>query len=243
MERVQQLPHPGGLTSLPEVSRYLQKLYEELQRDAGIRPEDFSRYYRKTEHVSTSAGAADAAKPIVLNVSGKVDSTMMPINGVPSGLIAIFDVACPTGWTRVTAFDSLFVRGAATYGGTGGADAHTHGIGSYAAAGEATHTHDVGTLAVANESAHTHQVDPPITTSSMSANTTVQSGSGAGVAAQDHTHTTDIAAFASAAGSAHAHGLSGATAAGASHAHALSGTSASGSTLPAYINVVFCKKD
>ena len=54
---------------------------------------------------------------------------------VPSGLIAIFDTSCPTGWTQVSAFDGLFLRGSATYGGTGGASTHTH-----------SHTHGVGTL-------------------------------------------------------------------------------------------------
>lgn len=44
----------------------------------------------------------------------------------PSGMIAPFDSACPTGWTRVSALDSKFVRGAAAYGGSGGAETHSH---------------------------------------------------------------------------------------------------------------------
>lgn len=46
--------------------------------------------------------------------------------GVPSGLIAIFDAACPDGWTRVSAFDSKFLRGYATYGVVGGSVQHRH---------------------------------------------------------------------------------------------------------------------
>lgn len=59
------------------------------------------------------------------------------INGVkvsiPSGLIALFDAACPSGWTRFSALDGIFPRGAAAYGGSGGSGttsidgAHTHG--------------------------------------------------------------------------------------------------------------------
>jgi hypothetical protein len=58
--------------------------------------------------------------------------------GVPAGLIAIFDAACPAGWTRVAAFDNKFLRGAAAYGGTGGAATHTHTYNTVIA-----HTHDV----------------------------------------------------------------------------------------------------
>lgn len=45
---------------------------------------------------------------------------------LPSGFIAMFDTSCPTGWTRETAFDGKFIRGAAAYGSTGGASTHTH---------------------------------------------------------------------------------------------------------------------
>jgi hypothetical protein len=38
-------------------------------------------YYLKSEHINASAGAADAGKPIVLNSSGLVDSTMIPSGG------------------------------------------------------------------------------------------------------------------------------------------------------------------
>ncbi len=44
----------------------------------------------------------------------------------PSGIIFIFDDSCPTGWTRVSAFDGSFLRGSSVYGGTGGGVGHTH---------------------------------------------------------------------------------------------------------------------
>lgn len=45
---------------------------------------------------------------------------------LPSGIILAFDATCPSGWTRVSAFDGLYLRGASTYGGTGGGSSHSH---------------------------------------------------------------------------------------------------------------------
>lgn len=45
---------------------------------------------------------------------------------LPSGYIAMFEGSCPSGWTRHSSFDNLFLRGAASGGSTGGTDNHTH---------------------------------------------------------------------------------------------------------------------
>lgn len=46
---------------------------------------------------------------------------------LPSGFIGIFQGSCPSGWTRETEFDDLFIRGAAAYTGvTAGSATHTH---------------------------------------------------------------------------------------------------------------------
>ncbi len=45
---------------------------------------------------------------------------------LPTGFIGMFSGSCPSGWTRDSAFDNRFLRGASSYGGTGGAAAHTH---------------------------------------------------------------------------------------------------------------------
>jgi len=45
---------------------------------------------------------------------------------LPSGFIAMFQTACPSGWVPEGDFDGLFIRGASVGGGTGGADTHTH---------------------------------------------------------------------------------------------------------------------
>jgi len=47
---------------------------------------------------------------------------------VPSGLIAIFDTTCPSGWTRVSAFDYNLLKPSPSYGTTGGEQSHTHAV-------------------------------------------------------------------------------------------------------------------
>jgi hypothetical protein len=49
---------------------------------------------------------------------------------VPSGMIAMFTGACPTGWSRFTQLDNAFPMGGATYGATGGSATHTHTLGT-----------------------------------------------------------------------------------------------------------------
>jgi len=45
--------------------------------------------------------------------------------GIPSGMIAMFDTACPAGWTRFAALDNRFPQGSSIYGGTGGSVSKT----------------------------------------------------------------------------------------------------------------------
>ena len=45
---------------------------------------------------------------------------------IPSGMIALFASGCPSGWTRFTALDDRFPRGASSYGGSGGSETHSH---------------------------------------------------------------------------------------------------------------------
>lgn len=154
-----------------------------------------------------------------------------PIGTVPSGMIAIFDVACPAGWTRVAAFDGKMIRGASSYGATGGADTHQHSI---TAAGG--HTHPISGR-TASEQGHEHAVSG--TTAGPSDTQTAQAGVDGPFAHQSHTHGI---AFNTSAGQAHDHAAGTLSAdSGGGHDHgALTGFF---STLPAYISVVFCKKD
>lgn len=68
----------------------------------------------------------DLAVEGALAVTGNVSMG----NGVPFpfGGIAIFDTTCPAGWTRVSAFDGKTLKGASSYGGTGGSATHSHTV-------------------------------------------------------------------------------------------------------------------
>lgn len=46
-----------------------------------------SRYYRKTEHLASSAGAGDAGKPIKLDAGGKVDASMIDDSDIDHGSV------------------------------------------------------------------------------------------------------------------------------------------------------------
>jgi len=70
---------------------------------------------------------------------------------LPAGVIGLFDDDCPVGWTRFSALDAKYPRGASSYGGTGGAATHIHTVATVPA-----HTHAVGTLAGASDGSHTH---------------------------------------------------------------------------------------
>lgn len=50
--------------------------------DAGTEHIHDSRYYRENEHINTSAGAGDAAKPIITNGSGKIANSFIDIPGI-----------------------------------------------------------------------------------------------------------------------------------------------------------------
>jgi hypothetical protein len=70
---------------------------------------------------------------------------------VPSGIIFIWlgtNASIPAGWSRATAYDAKFPRGAdngANAGGTGGSDTHAHTIGSHNHTNP-SHTHPAGSL-------------------------------------------------------------------------------------------------
>lgn len=118
-----------------------------------------------------------------------------------SGLILMFDAAAPAGWTRVSALDSKFPRGAAVYGGTGGTATHTHTAGNH------THAQSMGGAAYATSAGQI------VAASASGATMYVASGGGAD---------TGMRTGAAANGSA---------------------TSVAADNLPAYIEVLFYKKD
>lgn len=80
--------------------------------------------------VYAALGSAGEIESSGLKVrKGGVTYSVMKTNRyeLPTGFIAIFDTTCPSGWTRETAFDNLFLRGASAYTGvSGGSNTHTH---------------------------------------------------------------------------------------------------------------------
>lgn len=71
-----------------------------------------------------------------------------------AGLIAITDVIPPLGWTRFTALDSKFPRGAATYGGTGGTTTHNHSVTISTSTAGWQDTVQSGTLSMSTSHSH-----------------------------------------------------------------------------------------
>ena len=74
---------------------------------------------------------------------------------ITSGLITLF-TSTPSGWTRFSALDSSFARGASSYGGTGGATTHTHTTtGGYTTGSSGTRTDSPGNSVGAGGHTHT----------------------------------------------------------------------------------------
>jgi hypothetical protein len=159
---------------------------------------------------------------------------------VASGFIAMFDVACPSGWTRVSAWDGKFLRGAAAYGGTGGSDTHTHSIASGHTHSITDHTHSAG---------HTHSI-PAHTHSANHAHNSqththygVTAGSGNTTAGNAYNASATVSTDSQGSGTSGSGGGTSASGGAGTSGSGGTGTSDAGSSVPAYINVVFCKKD
>jgi len=58
-------------------------------------------YYLQSAFISTSAGAADASKPVVLDATGKIDSSLLPVSSVSKTVINAqdFDFTNNVDWT------------------------------------------------------------------------------------------------------------------------------------------------
>ncbi len=78
-----------------------------------------------------------------------------PDLNIASGLITLF-TSTPSGWTRFSALDNKFARGASTYGGTGGAATHTHTTtGGYTTGSSGSSTDTPGSSVGAGPHTHT----------------------------------------------------------------------------------------
>jgi hypothetical protein len=198
-----------------------------------------------------------------------------PAGTLPSGLIAMFAVACPAGWTRVAAWDGRFVRGAAAYGATGGANTHTHTGGSFAVA---SHTHGPGSFQ-ARAHSHNGHIDISIsgrtndegwhqhngyvggggTTGGENAGSmNVDAGNSGNMARAGHGHDFSWGnGFTVDGNGSHGHNFAGSQGkdyttyeatppidgVSAAAAPGVSGSTDAASSLPPYIDAVFCMKD
>jgi hypothetical protein len=137
-------------------------------------------------------------------------------------LILSSQTSCPTGWSRVTALDDRLIRGASTYGSTGGNLTHTHTYDEMP-----SHLHSSGSLVTNTTGAHIHQIKysqyPSGTGTYISGISTGGDWSSTAVAsAGDHTHTIT--------------GSTGSTGVASS-------TTSSGSNLPPYLTMLLCVAD
>lgn len=156
--------------------------------------------------VTTFTMATGAVNGYILTTDGSGVGTWqsagVATGAVPSGLIAIFDTACPATWTRHTDFDNKFIRGGSSYVAVGGgSDTHTHTVDPANTSTTSDGSHNHGGVTGAGGS-HSHTTDiAPTTSSSGGAHThTYSSTSGSG-GTHSHTGTTDD-------GGAHTHTLS-----------------------------------
>jgi hypothetical protein len=90
----------------------------------------------------------------------------------PPGIILAFKDTCPTGWSSVSAFTDKFLKGAATYGATGGGGGHNHSFdpgvttsGAYVSSLELNDSLEADSVARGN---HTHSINRPLATSATS---------------------------------------------------------------------------
>lgn len=101
-----------------------------------IRPQNETYPLTPRSPLSSSAYSFHAQHAV------EAQSATVAANGVPQGTIIMHQGPnCPSGYTRLSALDGLFPRGASSYSGSqaGGADSHSHGASS-STTGAHTHT-------------------------------------------------------------------------------------------------------
>jgi len=112
-------------------------LFSATLAPTGVSWETITPYMEVTIEGVTLQPREALTATIYANVAGRVipgsitPASLSPATKditVPVGMIAMFATACPPGWTRFSALDDKFPMGANTYGTTGGAAQHTHGI-------------------------------------------------------------------------------------------------------------------
>lgn len=195
---------------------------------------------------STAANAIDVAGGInagsgnvgIVGTDGRIPAItstyfadLSAISGVaiPSGLIAIFDTSCPSGWTRVSALDGRFLVASTTYASFGGSNTHAHTVTSHthstpggtSGATNLAHTHHISFITgIPSENVNAYNVGTGILAGSQTHYHGVEGDTGAATGTMNHTHTTPA-------------GTSGAAAP----------TTDTQNNIPLYSTVILCRKN
>ncbi len=140
---------------------------------------------------------------------------------LPTGMIAMFDGECPSGWTRYQNLDGRFPRGAIQAGDIGGDDGHSH-------------TFDI-TARTSKDGTHLHMLaagDPIDVDAGFFGHVGILKGNLQGFeeGGRERTKANRARAVTDEDG-AHDHLIS------------VQGDSASSPAVPPYVDMVFCRKD
>jgi len=191
----------------------------------------------------------------------------------PSGAVVTFaTAACPPGWTRVASWDGYFLRGAAVYGGSGGATNHYHGADGGLVVPVHGHGHTLtmpyhnhggsvgfsGTTGDAGDHGHGFSAGFGVESSqNTGGNMDVDAGGSGNMARGPHTHNVNGTVSGSTdTQGRHNHSFSGSGGIPADYGQAIDGGVANaaaiavtGTTgwatahLPLYVDVLYCMKD
>lgn len=102
---------------------------------------------------TTTSTPSNGSPPYVDVVYCSFNGSIIP-NTVPTSFIGMFDTV-PSGWTRDATYDTNFLRGNATAGGTGGSATHTHTVTGTTGGPSASVSNNTG-ADVRPNNAHTH---------------------------------------------------------------------------------------
>lgn len=172
------------------------------------------------------------------------DSTWQAIpTGVPSGMIGIFQSACPAGWTRVSALDDRFPLGGPpqNVGYTGGSWDHYHRVaGSTSTAGWHGH-HFNGSGGSNDAGSHSHSYSGR---TASEENDYIRADAENDVSASGQYHSHAYSGQTDNAGShSHSVNVAGDTDGAGDHSHSFDVWSDTQNHTPPYYYVVFCRKD
>jgi hypothetical protein len=157
---------------------------------------------------------------------------------IPSGLIAIFESGCPSGWSRVASLDNRFPMGSTGFGGTGGNTQHRHGVGGNTSS-IGSHAHSFNGQGNGYGKA---RGDIEIVTKNANGDTFTYDGGGSSRQTIG-THYHDIDHYQELDVEVQHVDVDGNTSSEPGHSHSFSVNSDYADHYPPYIGVIWCRKD